>query len=440
MSTAPKRASGLPAQPPATNDVVDRVGRRRSPALPAAPTKVRIQGLDGARGLAAVGVLTAHVGDYYRSGSAVAGHVVALVGVSLIFFFVLSGFLLFLPYVRALTKDPSSARMPSSKYYATQRMARVFPVYLVIFLITNYLLQAAYVENPMLHGFGTGGGIGMITDRGQLIANLTLMQTYIPAYFQTGLNPSWSLTMEYGFYLALPVLAVVIFVLRRRMSAGPYKLALLAVLILIVMGFAGKLLAPVLISNYFGMDPWFLNWGPNWGAVYLRSFPVSADNYAFGMLAAVVVVAMERGDLTERFSSRMRLLCILAIPFTAILFVVMLSLKRQFETTALAMFGGALILLVVAPLARGQKSVLANWFDAVPFRFLGRVSLSLCLWHYPVMLALGRIGLMHSGSVPAMVKNIALVFGVALAVSTASYYCVERPVLNAAKRYGARWR
>jgi peptidoglycan/LPS O-acetylase OafA/YrhL len=280
----------------------------------------------------------------------------------------------------------------------------------------------------------------MITDRGQLIANLTLMQTYIPAYFQTGLNPSWSLTMEYGFYVALPVLAMVIFVLRRRMSAGPYKLALLAVLILIVMGFVGKLLAPVLISNYFGMDPWFLNWGPNWGAVYVRSFPVSADNYAFGMLAAVVVVAMERGDLTERFSSRVRLLCILAIPFIAILFVVMLNLKRQFETTALAIFGGVLILLVVAPLARGQKSVLANWFDAAPFRFLGRVSLSLCLWHYPVMLSLGRMGLMHSGSVPAMVKNIALVFAVALAVSTASYYCVERPVLNAAKRYGARWR
>jgi peptidoglycan/LPS O-acetylase OafA/YrhL len=87
---------------------------------------VRIQGLDGARGLAAVGVLTAHVGDYYRSGSAVAGDLVALVGVSLIFFFVLSGFLLFLPYVRALTKDRSSAKMPSSKYYATQRLARVF--------------------------------------------------------------------------------------------------------------------------------------------------------------------------------------------------------------------------------------------------------------------------------------------------------------------------
>ncbi|HJT95132.1 MAG TPA: acyltransferase [Mycobacterium sp.] len=405
----------------------------------ATPARARIRGLDGARGLAAVGVLIAHVADYYPAESALSARITALVGVSLIFFFVLSGFLLFLPYVRALTES-ESPKMPSTKYYAAQRFARVFPAYIFILLITNYVLQTAYLENPMLYPFGSGGGAGMITDSGQLLANLTLVQTYIPQYFQTGLNPSWSLSMEFAFYGTLPVLCLVIFAARKRFSVGPYKLAVIAVVALLVMGFVGKLLAPVLIPDYDTMNPWLTNWGPNWGAVYLRSFPVNADNYALGMFAAIVVVALERRVLAERLSRRVRLYSALAIIPAGVLFVVSLALRRQFETTALALFGALLILVIVAPAARGQDSMLANWFDIGPFRFLGRVSLSLCLWHFPIMLLLGRWGLMRIGSVSATLENIVLVFVIALVVSTVSFYCVERPAMIAARRLRKRWR
>ena len=405
----------------------------------AAPARVRIRGLDGARGLAAVGVLIAHVADYYPAESSLSAHITALAGVSLIFFFVLSGFLLFLPYVRALTES-ASPKLPSTKYYAAQRIARVFPVYVVILLITNYVLQTAYIDNPMLYPFGSGGGTGKMTDPGQLLANLTLTQTYIPQYFQTGLNPSWSLSMEYAFYACLPLLCAVIFAVRKRFSVRPYKLAVYAVIALLVMGFVGKLLAPVLIANYDTMNPWLINWGPNWGAVYLRSFPVNADNYALGMLAAVVVVAMERRELTERLSRRIRLYSALAIIPAGVLFLLFLTLRRQFETTALALFGALLILIVVAPSARGRNSMLANCFDVAPLRFLGRVSLSLALWHFPIMLLLGRWGLMRIGSVSATVGNILLVFAIALLVSTVSFYCVERPAMDAARRLRNRWR
>jgi peptidoglycan/LPS O-acetylase OafA/YrhL len=411
---------------------------RRKPEAPPSPTRVRIRGLDGARGLAAAGVLAAHVADYYPPGNTISTHVAELMGVSLIFFFVLSGFLLFLPYLRALTGE--SPKMLSTKYYATQRLARVFPVYVVILLITSYGLRLAFVDNPMSYPRGSGGGTGMITNPWQLIANLTLLQNYIPRYFQTGLNPSWSLTMEYAFYAALPLVAALMFAMRKRSTVRPYTLAVIAVLILIVVGFAGKLLAPVFIPDYFDMNPWTLNWGPNGAAVYLRSFPVNADNYALGMLAAVVVVAMERGELRERISRRVRLYCLLALLPTAALFVVLLDLKRQFETTALALFGALVILAVVAPLARSQPSSLANWFDVGPLRFLGRISLSLCLWHYPIMLLLGRWGLMETGSVPAMMRNVLVVFVLSALVSTVSYHYVERPAMNAARRYGNRWR
>ena len=413
-----------------------------TPQQKAPHTKARILGLDGARGLSAIGVLIGHVAGYYPSGSRIADGISTVTGVSLIFFFALAGFLLFLPYVRALTEDPSSAKgkMPSTKYYALHRFARVFPVYLVIFLVVNFVLQIAFVSNPMSHPAGSLQGIGMITDPGQLIANLTLMQTYFAQYFQTGLNPSWSLTMEYGFYAALPLLCVFLFALRKRISARPLTVATIGVLILIVMGFVGKFLAPVFISDYHTMNPWLVNWGPNWGAVYLRSFPVNADSYAFGMLAAIVIVAMERGDLRESLSRRVRLYSLLAIPFMVLLFVFMLSIKRQFETTAFAMLSTVVLLVMIAPLALGQNSMLANFLEHPVFKFAGRVSLSVCLWHYPAMLLLGRWGLMETGSVSGLVKNMVLVLIATFLVSTVSYYCVEQPAMNVARRYGKRWR
>ncbi|HEX4558274.1 MAG TPA: acyltransferase [Mycobacterium sp.] len=402
------------------------------------PTKVRFRGLDGARGLAAAGVLVAHVADYYPSGNTTATKIAALIGGSLIFFFVLSGFLLFLPYLRALAGE--SAKMPNMKYFAAQRLARVFPVYVGILLITSYVLRTAYVVNPMSYERASGGGTGMITDPWQLLANLTLLQSYIPKYFQTGLNPSWSLSMEYAFYAVLPVVAVAMFAMRRRFSMRPYTLAVLAIVLLIVMGFAGKLLAPMFIHDYLEASPWALNWGPNAGAVYLRSFPVNADNYALGMLAAVLIVAMERGELSERISRRVRLCCILAVPPVTVLFVVLLTTRTQFETTVLSLLGALLIVIVVAPLTRRQASSLANWLDTAPLRFLGRVSLSLCLWHFPIMLLLGRWGLMETGSVLATIRNILVVFALSALVSTVSYHYVERPAMNAARRYGIRQR
>jgi peptidoglycan/LPS O-acetylase OafA/YrhL len=47
---------------------------------------------------------------------------------------------------------------------------------------------------------------------------------------------------------------------------------------------------------------------------------------------------------------------------------------------------------------------------------------------------------MGTGTVSSTVANILLVFVIALAVSTVSFYCVERPAMNAARRLKNRWR
>ena len=399
----------------------------------------RIIGLDGARGLSAVGVAVMHVAGNF-SPHAAATTKITLVGMSLIFFYVLSGFLLFLPYIRRLTEDASDATIPSTKNFAIHRFARIVPGYLAIFLLCNYVFQVVYVDNPALQPIGTDKGTGMITDPWQLLANLTLVQTYIPKYALTGLNPSWSLTLEFAFYASLPLLGYLLFALRKRSSMRPMRVALIAPIILIVIGFVGKLLAPLVVAHFGITDPELAQWGPNWVAVYMRSFLANADNFAFGMLAAMLMVAMEKKTVSERISRRVQLWSAVGIFVSVAASLALIAAGNLFGLSGIAIASALAILVIVAPLARGQRSGLGEALETAPFRYVGKVSLSLYLLHFPVMLMMYRFGLLAGDSMGGMCINIVTVLAVTMVVSTITYYAVEQPAMNIARRYRYRWR
>jgi peptidoglycan/LPS O-acetylase OafA/YrhL len=418
--------------------VTSGVNVARAEAATGPSTRARILGLDGARGLSCLGVAIMHICGHYSPHTA-ANWKTNLFGMSLIFFYVLSGFLLFLPYVRNLTAERSMAKLPSTRNFAIHRIARIIPVYLVIFLLCNYVFSVAYIQNATLQPLGTDDGTGTISNVWQLLANLTLVQSYIPQYFQTGLNLSWSLSLEFAFYASLPLLGLLLFALRKKTSTGPLRLALIAPLVLVVVGFVGKLLLPLLIAHFHVTDPMLMNWGPNWVAVYLRSFVASADNFAFGMLAAIVVVAMEQVRLSAALSRRVRLYSALGLIPALVITLGLLAFRSEFGTSGVAVAAALIILIIVAPLARGEKSALANILELAPFRFVGKVSLSAYLWHLPVILLLGRIGLMAGDSVAGMIRNLAVGLAATLLISTVTCYLVELPAQRFAKRYRYRY-
>jgi peptidoglycan/LPS O-acetylase OafA/YrhL len=417
--------------------VTANVEPRTVVAAVAVSTRPRIIGLDGARGLSCLGVAIMHICGHYSPNTASTFRT-NLFGTGLIFFYVLSGFLLFLPYVRNLVADRESAKLPSTKNFAIHRFARIMPGYLAIFLLCNYVFSVAYVQNAAMQPPRTEDGTGTITNIWQLLANLTLVQSYVPQYFQTGLNPSWSLTLELAFYASLPVLGALLFMLRKRTSLRPFGIALVAPALLLFIGFVGKLMLPLLMAHFGVTDPLMVDWGPNWVAVFLRSFIASADNFAFGMLAAIVVVAIERRVLRESVSRRVRMMSAVAAVPVALLCAVLLAsggVLALFGVSAIALLAGLAILVIVAPLMRGETSAIANLLEMAPFRFIGKISLSAYLWHFPVMLLLGRAGLMASDTLGGMVWNVALGLTAAVLISVVTYYAVERPAVNWAKRY-----
>jgi peptidoglycan/LPS O-acetylase OafA/YrhL len=398
---------------------------------------VRIIGLDGVRGLLCLMIAITHVTTHYSPKTAATWQT-SLFGFSLVYFFVLSGFLLFLPYVRNLVEERSAGKMPDVKDYVVHRFARIVPCYLVIFLIVNFVLRVAYVENPAIQPVGTSEGTGMITDPGELIANLTLVQTYFPAYIQTGINPSWSLTLEYAFYASLPLLGYLLFRLRKRSTMNPFLLAGLAPLILLVIGLVGRSLTPLVFSYSSTTDFMLLNWGPNWAAVFTKSFLTNADNFALGMFAAIVFVALEHRALPERIGKRVRMLSAVAIIPVFLLSGVLLVVANQFATAGVSVVAALMILVIVAPLGRGQKTKLAVWLDARPIRYVGEVSLSAYLWHFPMLLLLGRIGWMAGDNLPGMLRNIVVLLTITILAATVTYYGIEKPGMKFAKRLRAK--
>jgi peptidoglycan/LPS O-acetylase OafA/YrhL len=416
-----------------TQDVTSATTASASQETPSRPARARIIGLDGVRGILCLSIAITHVTGHYSPKTAAIWQT-NVFGFSLVYFFVLSGFLLSLPFIRNLVKERTVATLPNVTDYAVHRLARIMPAYVVIFLVVNFVLQVSYVQNPALQPLGTDAGTGMITDPGMLLANLTLLQSYFPSYIQTGINPSWSLTLEYAFYAALPLLFLVVFKVRKRTSVNPLALAAAVPALLLVIGLVGRSFIPLVFAHAGTTDFQLLNWGPNWAAVFTKSFLTNADNFALGMLAALVFVAMERGDLPERISRRVRTISAVAILPVLLGSGVLLVVASQFVTVGVGVVAGFMVLVIVAPLARHQKSRLAKALDFKPIRFVGEISLSAYLWHFPVLLVLGRIGWMAGDTLGGMLMNIVLVLACTILAGAITYYLVEKPVMNYAKR------
>ncbi|MGD9517510.1 acyltransferase family protein, partial [Mycolicibacterium sp.] len=181
----------------------------------------RVASLTGIRAVAALLVVLTHAA--YTTGKYPQGYVGLVysrmeIGVPI--FFVLSGFLLFLPWVSAAA---AGGPPPSVRRYAWHRVRRIMPAYVVT-------VVAAY----LVYHFRTAGPNPGHTWEG-LFRNLTLTQIYTDNYLYSflhqGLTQMWSLAVEVAFYVALPVLAYLLLVVlcRRRWRPG-LLLAGLAVL------------------------------------------------------------------------------------------------------------------------------------------------------------------------------------------------------------------
>jgi peptidoglycan/LPS O-acetylase OafA/YrhL len=141
-----------------------------------------IPALTGLRALAAYSVFLHHYNPAPAGTFAYHLYRQGYVGVSV--FFVLSGFLIYHRYADAyLTR-----RNWAWRTYWHQRFARLMPLYLLLLAVT------------MIGQYVTGHGMS----GPELLLNLTLLKGFFNEYKFSGLAQSWSLTVEWTFYLLAP--------------------------------------------------------------------------------------------------------------------------------------------------------------------------------------------------------------------------------------------
>ncbi len=390
----------------------------------AKPQKGRILGLDGLRGILALCVIVVHATAHLTPG-VLAVTKVDLLGQAIVVFFVMSGFLIYRPF---LTRILDGRGLPHVGDYARNRLLRVLPVYLVIFLVANFALRGVFLTNAMESMEPrSDAGTGVITDPLNLLLQLTLLQNYLPEYLQTGINSSWTLTVELAFYALLPLLAWVAVAVRDRTSLPRYAVAVAPALLLLLVGLASRAVSSALIVAHPEIGILEGEWGSTWQAVFARSLPVWADNFAFGMLAAVLVAGVGAGVVDRILGLTPRLLGVATFLLGLVAAVAALALAPKFIATGVALASFGLLLLIVLPPRGREVARLGVALDWLPLRYVGLISLSTYLWHYPVLLVLERLGLFGPDTLAGALYNFVLLSIVTVAVSSVTYWLVEVP-------------
>ena len=316
----------------------------------------RVASLTGIRAVAAILVVGTHAA--YATGKYTHGYwglVGARMEIGVPIFFVLSGFLLFRPWVKSAATDGPP---PSLSRYAWHRVRRIMPAYIITVLF-------AYV----LYHFREAGPNPGHTWMG-LLRNLTLTQIYadgyLGKYLHQGLTQMWSLAVEAAFYVALPLLAYLLLVLICQRRWRPKLLV-------------GTLLAMTLISPAWlilvHIDHWFPDGARLWLPTYLAWF-------LGGMLLAVLQ-AMD-----------VRWYAFVAIPLAVISYFIVATPIGGAPTTSPASVGEALVktvfyaviaVLAVGPLALGDQGWYAQFLATRPMVWLGEISYEIFLIHLVTM-------------------------------------------------------
>jgi peptidoglycan/LPS O-acetylase OafA/YrhL len=361
--------------------------------LESVSTAERVASLTGIRAVAALLVMLTHAA--YTTGNYTHGYVGLMysrmeIGVPI--FFVLSGFLLFGPWVKALASGGPS---PSVRRYAWHRVRRIMPAYAVTVI-------AAY----LVYHFRTAGPNPGHTWMG-FFRNLSLTQIYTDhylfSYLHQGLTQMWSLAVEVAFYVVLPLLAYLLVVVLCGRRWRP---------VLLLTGLAGlALLTPAWLILVHTTD--FLPDGARlWLPTYLSWF-------IGGMMLAVLQPMGVRAYAMASVPLAVACFFIVSTPIGG---DPTTSPAEMREALVKVAFYAVIATLMVAPLALGDRGLYAKFLASRPMVFLGEISYEIFLIHLLTM-ELVMVEIVHY---PIYTGSIVIVFVVTFVVTVPVAWLLHR--------------
>jgi peptidoglycan/LPS O-acetylase OafA/YrhL len=405
-----------PAHEPAPGSAA---GLQSAPeALRPPPGHPRFPLFDSLRAFAALGIVFVHVAIFSFSSDAWFWPVVAHFDMGVPFFFLLSGFLLYRPFVATRILGARATRV---RDYGRRRFLRIAPAYWVALTVLTIFpgLYGAFSGNWWVY-YGLLQNYPVYTAEGGCAVDV----------FNCGIAPAWSLAIEVGFYIALPFFALAMGALIKRLPRRGWVTAELAVLGLL----SGISVAIQATSGSSELYTWlfFSPLGRAWW-------------FALGMALAVMSVRVQ-----ERGSEPPAVRWIAANPTApwaaaAVIYVAASLLwldpgpivagpgESRFEYVAGYILFGVIAALVMLPAVFGHLKE-----EGLPRRvmrnrvlsWLGLISYGIFLWHYPIAVALAEGGVNDWVPDAAFLVLSALTLAITIPCAALSYYLVERPLMR----------
>ncbi|MEV0901510.1 acyltransferase [Actinoplanes sp. NPDC049802] len=366
----------------------------------------RVPALDAVRVIGSVAVVGHHVGfatGVNTSGGDWGGWLSRLdAGVAV--FFVLSGFLLFRPWVHA--KATGKAR-PGTGRYLWRRAMRILPAYWVTVAVCLSVLPRNANATPA-----------------DWFRHATLTQIYEAGNLKHGVSQTWSLATEVVFYLLLPFLGLILTAGRARSDRHWVIIGGSVSISAVWVGLIG--------AGVFTPTP------------YTMWFPAYASWFGAGMVLAAVHVGLREGRLRRwAFLDGMAAaplacwtaaLAVFAIATTPVAGPHGLSEPSAAEFAAKLVLYMSLAVLITVPLAFGPETRTKHALSGGTVRWLGAVSYGLFLWHPFVLESIywvtGRPEFTGSFG-----ETFVITLGGGLVLAALCYYLIESPF----QRLSHRW-
>lgn len=365
--------------------------------------------LDGYRAVAVLGVLGYHCYQHNRTGPGerwplgdTPWHVAFASVPAVEMFFVLSGFLVGLPYARAALGDGT---LRPWRTVVRRRFARLVPLYWTIVLVVWC------VTNPSLPG-----------DWRDLVLHLSFTQVHTDGWIFTTVGPAWTLALEVHYFVLVVVLGPLA-VRGARRAAARWRAMLLVTFVL-------PLLVTSWVFRFWAGEIADLPW-QRWSVWF--SPLAHLDTFAVGVLLAIVAA----GGVRLRAGAPQRLVALAGVALIGLAMVlVVLDDMRGWYLHTVTAAGCALVLASTsfAPTA-------PRWLTWRGTALLTALAYGLYLWQEPVLRALAALGLLPAPA-PGLtfLVTFAVLLPVTAAVAWAGLHLVELPLARLFELWAANGR
>jgi peptidoglycan/LPS O-acetylase OafA/YrhL len=337
--------------------------------------------IDGIRAIAILSVLCYHCGVPRITGG--------FTGVDI--FFAISGYLI----GGHIFSELRAGKFSFLRFYQ-RRAKRILPAFYFVLLFT--VVISLFLLSPTeASDFGRSAFAAALSGS-------NLIFWHFSGYFaaKSALNPllmTWSLGVEEQFYAVIPLIMVLLARIRR-------SLVLPAILTVCAMSF---------LLAVFELD--------SRPALVFYMLPTRAWELGVGVALAVVELNRKRTTISSPTGQ------LLSLAGVGLMFAPMFLLDARSPFPGLAalpsIIGTALIIAVPG------SWVNRRMLSLPPLVFIGKISYSLYLWHWPI---LAYLHIASGGSVPTPATVLAI--GASFAAAVISYYFVEQPFRRSTRAPG----